>query len=1057
MPLRALWRHLFREHPDAAPRRQRRELPPVEHLESRLCLGSMHASSIADWSDDAFDNESATTQLVFQQSWDKADSHVESSDAALPVVEQAPVDVGSNPVDPAVPVPNAPVLTSASLSSALAAGLSGSLQNAEAKGVNSPGESFDAIDETAGQHAAAGINRGAPVNSIAAASGGTTTNAGLEAAPSSTQDPKHYWSVEALRALGLTLDENGNAWGVVDGTPAEVGYPAWWTSAEETVVIGYDFRDQGDAANLITDEQKELAIAALERWSSATGGKVVFEHDTEADLSRIINIGAGDLRVFGHISGEGGVLGLGGGRVVIENSQLVAGGVAWLDAAENWDNVVGNGNPAGTVDFSTVVAHELGHSIGYGDTTTRNDGDMMDGQYRGERPLSAIDYAAAHGYFYRTIESYGALGAGYNMQPLVVADAQLDAPEVEQLLERASRATSSNDAIIAVVDRNGRVLGVRVEADVLAAIPDMNTLVFAIDGAIAKARTAAMFSNGNPLVGTLAPLTSRTVRFLSQSTVTEREVDSNPNVDGASAATAAASTERGPGFVAPIGVGGHFPPDINFTPPVDLFAIEHTNRDSLTHPGPDGIKGTADDIALAARFNINPAFVPAGNEIFAPESWGHADNSGLFPAAQSRGIATLPGGLPLFRDTNGDGNGDTIVGGIGVFFPGTDGTALFEQGFVPGIGQSTFDRTNAPKVLEAEFIAFAAAGGSQSAELMCGIPGAKVGAIGGVAPVANLDLPFGRLDLVGIQLEVLGPLAGCCGIDPVLNLGRSLGEGVDSGADQMFNGGAFSRDGLIVPGEETNGAYLVTPHDSAVDPITAADVQRIIDQGILAANEVRAAVRLPLGSRTKMVFAVTDTSGEVLGLFRMPDATTFSIDVAVAKARNTAYYADAAALQPQDQVPGIAAGVAFTNRTFRYLAEPRFPSGIDGILPPFSILNDDNIDPMTAENNGGPATVSEFTSVLGHDAFFPMTNFRDPDDIANQNGVIFFPGSTPIYKNGVLVGGFGVSGDGVDQDDVVTFVGATGYQARGNATRADEVTLFGVRLPFQKFLRNPWG
>ena len=57
-----------------------------------------------------------------------------------------------------------------------------------------------------------------------------------------------------------------------------------------------------------------------------------------------------------------------------------------------------------------------------------------------------------------------------------------------------------------------------------------------------------------------------------------------------------------------------------------------------------------------------------------------------------------------------------------------------------------------------------------------------------------------------------------------------------------------------------------------------------------------------------MVFAVTDRTGEVLGLYRMPDATVFSIDVAVAKARNVAYYADPTQLKPVDQVPGIAAG-----------------------------------------------------------------------------------------------------------------------------------------------------
>src|SRR3546814_10505940 len=35
-----------------------------------------------------------------------------------------------------------------------------------------------------------------------------------------------------------------------------------------------------------------------------------------------------------------------------------------------------------------------------------------------------------------------------------------------------------------------------------------------------------------------------------------------------------------------------------------------------------------------------------------------------------------------------------------------------------------------------------------------------------------------------------------------------------------------------------------------------------------------------------------------------------------------------------------------------------------------------------------------------------------------QNGIQIFPGSVPIYRGGRLVGGIGVSGDGIDQDDM---------------------------------------
>ena len=96
-------------------------------------------------------------------------------------------------------------------------------------------------------------------------------------------------------------------------------------------------------------------------------------------------------------------------------------------------------------------------------------------------------------------------------------------------------------------------------------------------------------------------------------------------------------------------------------------------------------------------------------------------------------------------------------------------------------------------------------------------------------------------------------------------------------------------------------------------------------------------------------------------------------------------------------------------------------------------------------------------SVLGYDAFFPGTNFHDIDQVENQNGVVFFPGSAPIYIDGQLVGGLGVSGDGVDQDDVVTAAGIAGFAPPAGVARADQVAVDGVRLPYIKFRRNPEG
>jgi uncharacterized protein GlcG (DUF336 family) len=675
--------------------------------------------------------------------------------------------------------------------------------------------------------------------------------------------------------------------------------------------------------------------------------------------------------------------------------------------------------------------------------------------------------------------------------------------EVESLLARAAGATSSEDAIIAIVDRGGRILGVRVEQGVLNNITDTLTLTFAIDGAVAKARTAAFFANNQ------APLTSRTIRNLSQSTITQREVESNPTVpnplDPAQNPFVDAnpiSRTYGPGLVAPIGVGGHFPPEIKHTPPVDLFRIELQSRDGLVHPGADGIRGTPDDIPLPNRFNVPTEFLPQG-DIPAPESYGV--QSGLVPHAVGRGLATLPGGIPLYKAIPDPllKTPFTLVGGIGVFFPGLDGYATFEQGFVRGIGQTAAQRVNAAKVLEAEYIAIAAAGG---------VTGVRpIGAIGGVAPPPGYVLPFGRIDLVGIQLEVFGPNPTkgnrLPGIDTVLRRGQALGTGsITTGANQIVTpGGDLALDGQPLP-----EGWIVAPHASPLPgpgQLTQADVEQIVARSIAEADKTRAAIRLDVsknpptpGPRSKMVIAVADTAGNVLGVYRMHDATYFSVDVAIAKARNTAYYADPAALQNADKVDddllvarGTATvaqlnrlnyknnggaqgtpdlftsvksttrytpltGLAFTNRTFRFLAEPRYPSGVDGPVPPvFSILTDPGIQRQTAENQSAlPTPASQFTSVMGFDAFHPGRNFHDPDDLANQNGIVFFPGSAPLYKSQTLVGGLGISGDGVDQDDVVTAAGLQGL-APPTALRADMVFYRGVRLPYMKFNRNPRG
>ena len=225
-------------------------------------------------------------------------------------------------------------------------------------------------------------------------------------------------------------------------------------------------------------------------------------------------------------------------------------------------------------------------------------------------------------------------------------------------------------------------------------------------------------------------------------------------------------------------------------------------------------------------------------------------------------------------------------------------------------------------------------------------------------------------------------------------------------------------DGQCAPDE-----YLVGP--VAGSNLSLDEVQRIVRQAVDAAGRTRAVIRLPIGRRTRMVIAVGDVDGRILALYRMPDATVFSVDVAVAKARNVSYFSGPGAAD----LPGVPVGTAISNRTLGFGGQPLYPAGIDGSGP-------------------GP-----FFDLFRNDALHPCSQGFAPPG-ANQSGIVFFPGSLPLYKGGLLVGGLGVSGDGVEQDDYVTFLGAQGFLPPKNLW-ADNVFVDGVRLPFLKFPRNP--
>ncbi len=310
-----------------------------------------------------------------------------------------------------------------------------------------------------------------------------------------------------------------------------------------------------------------------------------------------------------------------------------------------------------------------------------------------------------------------------------------------------------------------------------------------------------------------------------------------------------------------------------------------------------------------------------------------------------------------------------------------------------------------------------------------GIPVYKNGLMVGGLGVSGVDPDAGEFAaftaVAGTEFFVPLPLPppGAVYIDgirlPFVNqVTRPAGTQAASSAGGRYQLGP--RDGGAAP-----DGYLVEPRGCAT--LSAADIDSIIQGAVDRANRTRAVIRLPLGSRTRMVIAVSDLEGNVLGLFRMPDSTIFSIDVAVSKARNVVYFSGPN-FDPRD-LPGVPPGTAVTNRTIGFGAQSFFPSGIEASTP-------------------GP-----FRELYEFDRANPCTQGRQGQN-RNQSGVVFFPGAAPLYRNGRLVGGLGVSGDGVEQDDYVTAAGAKGFEPPPEI-RADQVFIRGVRLPYWKFPRNP--
>lgn len=384
------------------------------------------------------------------------------------------------------------------------------------------------------------------------------------------------------------------------------------------------------------------------------------------------------------------------------------------------------------------------------------------------------------------------------------------------------------------------------------------------------------------------------------------------------------------------------------------------------------------------------------------------------------GLAADPGGIALYK------NG-IEVGGVGV----------------EGDGAYTLDLDPADDDQPVEELVARAA--TRGFETPPDIQGDRISVNGIRFPFVNASMP------APIQTAAFDQLRG-----QVLVIG-ALAPGIRAAQPSKFS--VVSIDSSAPAGRVDSRFFPFTSGSA----LSASEVQQIIAQAARQAFITRAAIRQPENSSAEVNIAVVDVDGRVLGIFSTIDAPIFGFDVCVQKARTAAFFSNGSAAA---RLRGAGFGsyvdatakdglkldgsVAFTDRTGGFLSRPFFPDGIDGTGPgPLSVP----IGDFSPFNDG-----LQIDLLLDAIAAFLTTGAFSPGNCTGipslANGIQIFPGSVPLYKNGRLVGAIGVSGDGVDQDDLISAIGSIGFEAPADI-RADRVFVRGVRLPYVKFPRHP--
>ena len=446
------------------------------------------------------------------------------------------------------------------------------------------------------------------------------------------------------------------------------------------------------------------------------------------------------------------------------------------------------------------------------------------------------------------------------------------------------------------------------------------------------------------------------------------------------------------------------------------------------------------------------------------------------PRKSPLGMSADPGGFPLYKE-------GVLVGGIGVstkaIYGFDDNVEDFDEDIDEAIALLAASHFLPPAEIRADKI-------SVDGTLLRYSDAALV------EPASNLvdALAQSDRDLIDASLiSVPGYFDSAQGIKAGQQYGQE-GSGVrPSTLDEFAIPGAF----ILSDGAGRNRFPIKAAADGGGSemPLTKDEVRQLLETAHQTMSAARGQIRRPLNQSARVSMVVVDTTGEILGLVIGSDAPIFGLDVAVQKARTATFFSSELAATylvglNRDEISDYVQRVrvflndplaltgqhAFSDRAGGNLSRPYFPDGELGRphgplsrpiteWSPFATgLQESLVRPELVKHLGFVDGVSEDP---GANECVGLSN--EGNDIhLLENGIQIFPGSVPIYRGSTLIGGIGVSGDGVDQDDMIAFLsvhlageasgtfGNAPKEIRADTIEVDNVRLRYISCPFNPFL-----